>query len=267
MMHETTGGRTRRATPLRRRHMNGCRMTDGSPCSVGGRKSEGQTGQDFQKMFEEAIQVITLMVEMRDCHTAGHQQRVSQLAGAIAEVFQMSNDRVWRIRMAGLLHDIGKIVIPIEILGKPGRLNDIESAIVRTHPRVGYEMLIQIDFAAPIADAVLQHHERLDGSGYPAGLGGDQMLPEAKILGVADVVEAMCSHRPYRPALGVDRALMEIEAHRGILYDNDVVDACLTLFRGRGFTFQAQPGMIRSQTEEHVLVSAKSGSLARTAAR
>jgi putative nucleotidyltransferase with HDIG domain len=250
--------------------MNGCRMTDASPCSVGGKRLEGRPGlacHDFRKMFEEAIQVITLMVEMRDCHTSGHQQRVAQLAGALAEEVHLSKDRVSRIHMAGLLHDIGKIVVPIEILGKPGRLNEIESAIIRTHPRVGYEMLIQIDFAAPIAEAVLQHHERLDGSGYPAGLGGDEILPEAKILAVADVVEAMCSHRPYRPALGVDRALMEIEAQKGVLYDNDVVDACLTLFRSRGFTFQAQPGTIRPQAEERVLVSAKSGSPARTAAK
>jgi len=218
-------------------------------------------------MFEEAIQVITLMVEMRDCHTAGHQQRVAQLAGALAEELCLSRDRVSGIHMAGLLHDIGKVVVPIEILGKPGRLNEVELAIVRTHPRVGYEMLIQIDFAAPIANAVLQHHERINGSGYPAGLGGDEILPEAKILGVADVVEAMCSHRPYRPALGIDRALMEIEAQKGILYDSDVVDACLTLFRGRGFTFQALPGTIRPHTEERVLVSAKSGSPARSTAR
>lgn len=250
--------------------MNGCRMTDASPCSVGGKRIEGQPGQachDFRKMFEEAIQVITLMVEMRDCHTAGHQQRVAQLAGALAEELHLSKDRVSRIHMAGLLHDIGKIVVPIEILGKPGRLNEIESAIIRTHPRVGYEMLKQIDFAAPIAEAVLQHHERMDGSGYPGGLAGEGILPEAKILAVADVVEAMCSHRPYRPALGVDRALSEIEAQKGVLYDNDVVDACLTVFRSRGFTFQAQPGTIRPQAEERVLVSAKSGSPARTAAK
>jgi putative nucleotidyltransferase with HDIG domain len=269
-VHETTSAAPGRAQPLRRRHMNGCRMTDASPCTVGRKRGEEETGRachDFRKMFEEAIQIITLMVEMRDCHTAGHQKRVAQLAGALAGEFHLSKDRVSRIQMAGLLHDIGKIVVPIEILGKPGRLNEIESAIVRTHPRVGYEMLIQIDFAAPIAEAVLQHHERLDGSGYPAGLGGDEILPEAKILGVADVVEAMCSHRPYRPALGIDRALIEIEAQKGILYDNDVVDACLTLFRSRGFTFQAQPGMIRPQAEERVLVPAKSGSVARNAAR
>jgi len=250
--------------------MNGCSMTADSLRPVGGKRNEGQTGQsghDFRKMFEEAIRVITLMVEMRDCHTAGHQQRVAQLAAALGEELGLSNDRISRIHMAGLLHDIGKIVVPIEILGKPGRLNEIESAIIRTHPRVGYEMLIQIDFAAPIADPVLQHHERLDGSGYPAGLGGEEILPEAKILGVADVVEAMCSHRPYRPALGVDRALMEIEAQKGILYDNDVVDACLTAFRDRGFTFQAQPGMIRPQAEERLLASAKSGTTAHIAAR
>ncbi len=217
-----------------------------------GKESPRQVEQachKLQKMFEEAIQMITLMVEMRDCHTAGHQQRVAQLAGAMAEELHFSDDQVWRMRMAGLLHDIGKIVVPIEILGKPGRLNEIELAIVRTHPRVGYEMLKQIDFAAPIADAVLQHHERMDGSGYPSGLGGEDILLEARILGVADVVEAMCSHRPYRPALGVDKALMEITAHKGTLFDNSVVDACLSLFRQTGFSFQGQPTMTRPEPE------------------
>jgi putative nucleotidyltransferase with HDIG domain len=188
-------------------------------------------------MFEEAIQVITLMVEMRDCHTTGHQQRVAHLAGALAEELCLSKDGVSGIHMAGLLHDIGKVVVPIEILGKPGRLNEIELAIVRTHPRVGYEMLTQIDFAAPIANAVLQHHERINGSGYPAGLGGDEILPEAKILGVADVVEAMSSSRPYRPALGAEEALREIVKNKGVLYDPDVVTACARLLTEKKFSF------------------------------
>lgn len=223
-----------------------------------GRRQVEQACLELQKMFEEAIQMIMLMVDTRDHHTAGHQQRVAHLASAIAEELHFSDEQVQKIRMAGQLHDIGKIVIPIEILGKPGRLNETELAIVRTHPSVGYEMLKQIDFAVPICDAVLQHHERMDGSGYPSGLAGEEILPEARILGVADVVEAMCSHRPYRPALGVDKALMEIGTHSGTLFDSIVVDACLSLFRQRGFSFQGQPAITRPEWEGPRLVKPRS---------
>jgi putative nucleotidyltransferase with HDIG domain len=237
-------------------------MMDAPRHAVKVKKSGGemrQACQNFQKMFKEAIEVITFMVETRDSYSTGHQQRVAQLATAIAQELHLSSDEVWKVRMAGLLHDIGKIVVPIEILGKPGKLNETEFAIVRTHPRVGYEMLKQIDFAEPIAEAVLQHHERMDGSGYPAGIGGDEILLEARILGVADVVEAMCSHRPYRPALGVDRALMEITTQRGALYDNGVVETCLEVFKRKGFVFQAQRGMARPHPEEAMLVHGRSG--------
>lgn len=249
--------------------MNKDSRTDHLHRTAKGNEGQGQVEQachKLRKMFEEAIRMITLMVEMRDCHTAGHQQRVAQLAVAMAEELHFSDDQVWRMRMAGQLHDIGKIVVPIEILGKPGRLNEIELAIVRTHPSVGYEMLKQIDFAAPLADAVLQHHERMDGSGYPAGLVGEEILLEARILGVADVVEAMCSHRAYRPALGVEKALMEITTHKGTLFDSNVVDACLSLFRQRGFSFQSQTAMTRPESEGPRLAKRRSGAEACVAA-
>ncbi len=140
--------------------------------------------------------------------------------------------------MAAILHDIGKISVPAEILTKPGRLDEIEMNMLRTHPQVGYDILEKIDFPWPLAKVILQHHERMDGSGYPAGLSGEKILLEARILGVADVVEAMSSHRPYRPALGVDKALEEISQNKGILYDPEVTDACLKLFKEKGFKFE-----------------------------
>jgi HD-GYP domain-containing protein (c-di-GMP phosphodiesterase class II) len=170
------------------------------------------------------------MVETRDRYTAGHQQRVTQLACAIAQELGLSNKQIQMIRMAGRLHDLGKIFIPIEILSKPGQLNEMELAIIKTHPRASYDILKNIDFPWPIADIVLQHHERTNGSGYPAGLRGEDILMEARILAVSDVVEAMSSHRPYRPALGVETALKEIVQNKGILYDPDVVNACLRVF-------------------------------------
>jgi HD-GYP domain-containing protein (c-di-GMP phosphodiesterase class II) len=140
--------------------------------------------------------------------------------------------------MAASTHDIGKIRIPADILSKPGKLEEIESMIVKAHPQVGYEVLKEIDFPYPVAEAVLQHHERINGSGYPAGLMGDQIIIEAKILGVADVVEAMASHRPYRPAIGIKEAIQEISQNRDILYDAEVVDACIRLFQVNGFKLQ-----------------------------
>jgi PAS domain S-box-containing protein len=185
---------------------------------------------NIQKMLEGTIQAITMMVETRDRYTAGHQQRVTQIACAIAQELGLSNKQIQMIRMAGRLHDLGKIFIPIEILSKPGQLNEMELAIIKTHPRASYDILKNIDFPWPIADIVLQHHERINGSGYPAGLRGEDILMEARILAVSDVVEAMSSHRPYRPALGVETALKEIVQNKGILYDPDVVNACLRVF-------------------------------------
>ena len=141
--------------------------------------------------------------------------------------------------MSAILHDIGKISIPAEILTKPGRLTEIEMNMLKTHPEVGYDILKRIDFPWPLAKIVLQHHERLDGSGYPQGLKGDEILLEARIIGVADVVEAMSSHRPYRPALGIDKALEEIYQNRGIFYDPEVVDTCIKLFKEKGFEFES----------------------------
>lgn len=197
-----------------------------------------QSLQQLERAMEGIIQAITLTVETRDRYTAGHQRRVAQLACAIAKEMGLSDDQVHRIRVAGLLHDIGKICVPTEILSKPGQLNDIEFAMIKTHPQVGYDILRTIEFPWPVAEIVLQHHERADGSGYHSGLQGEEILIEARILSVADVVEAMSSHRPYRLALGIDRALEEVSQNRGVLYDADVVDACSALFAEKEFVFE-----------------------------
>lgn len=194
--------------------------------------------KQLRKAMEGSVQAMALMVESRDPYTAGHQKRVAQLACAIAQEMGLSEDQVDGIRMAASTHDIGKIRIPADILSKPGKLEEIESMIVKAHPQVGYEVLKEIDFPYPVAEAVLQHHERIDGSGYPAGLTGDQIIIEARILGVADVVEAMASHRPYRPAIGIKEAIQEISQNRGILYDTEVVEACTRLFQVNGFKLQ-----------------------------
>jgi len=205
--------------------------------------AEEELQHSYKKLegtLDGVIQAMAQTVEIRDRHTAGHQRRVTELAHAIASELGLSGERARAVRIAGLLHDLGKITIPTEILSKPGRLTDMEFAIIRTHPRAAYEILKSIDFPWPVADIVVQHHERMDGSGYPSGLKGDQSTLEARILAVADVVEAMASHRPYRPALGVDRALKEIIGNRGRLYDSQVVDACLAVFSTGIFQFADQ---------------------------
>ena len=194
--------------------------------------------QKITKALKGSIQAIARTVETRDPHTAGHQQRVADLASAIAGEMLLPEDRVYGIRMAGLIHDLGKIAIPAGILNKPGRISDIEFELIKTHSRVGYNILKDIDFPWPIAQVVLQHHERMDSSGYPFGLTGEKIILEARILAVADVVEAMASHRPYRPALGIDKALEEITQNRNTLYDAKVVDICLRLFREKRFSFK-----------------------------
>ena len=181
------------------------------------------------------VEAMAMTVEMRDPYTAGHQNRVSRLACAIAEELGLNGAQVEGLRMAGMIHDLGKITVPAEILNKPGRLSEIEFSLIKTHSRLGYEILKDIAFPWPIAQIVLQHHERLDGSGYPRGLTEKDILLEAKILAVADVIEAMASHRPYRPALSLDEALEEIERHKGRFYDSEVTDACLRLFREKDF--------------------------------
>lgn len=183
----------------------------------------------------DSITALAATVEMRDAYTAGHQRRVAQLAIAIAKELQLPVEQIEGIHLAGVVHDIGKIRVPAEILSKPVPLTELEFAYIKEHPQNGYEILKSIDFPWPIAQIVLQHHERLDGSGYPHGLKSDQILLEARIIAVADVVEAMRSHRPYRPALGIDAALEEITRNRGVLYDPAVVDVCLKLFRERGY--------------------------------
>jgi PAS domain S-box-containing protein/putative nucleotidyltransferase with HDIG domain len=197
-----------------------------------------QSTERLVRAMEHAIQAMTIVVEMRDPHTAGHQQRATQLACAIAKQMGLSKEQISGLRLAGLIHDIGKVRVPAEILMNPDGLSEPEFMMIKAHPRLGYEILKTIDFPWPVAKIVLQHHERMDGSGYPSGLSGEDIIMEARILAVADVVDAMASHRPYRAALGIKKALEEISQNRGVLYDSKVVDACLTLFRDKKFEFE-----------------------------
>ncbi|MEJ2726267.1 MAG: PAS domain S-box protein [Deltaproteobacteria bacterium] len=194
-----------------------------------------ETIEKLRKVTGATIQAMAQTVEVRDPYTAGHQKRVSNLARAIATEMGLSSDKVEGIRMAGNIHDIGKISVPAEILSKPGLLTDIEFTLIKAHTKVGYEILKGIEFPWDIAKVVLQHHERIDGSGYPQGLSGDDILLEARILAVADVVEAMVSHRPYRPALGLEKAFEEISAKQGVMYDSLVVEACMKVLNERNF--------------------------------
>jgi PAS domain S-box-containing protein/putative nucleotidyltransferase with HDIG domain len=183
------------------------------------------------------IEALAMVTAARDPYTAGHQRRVTQLACAVARELGLPADRVAGLRVMGLLHDLGKITIPIEILSKPGKLSDAEFGLIKSHAQAGYEIVKEIRFPWPVAEAILQHHERMDGSGYPAGLTAEEITPEAKILAVADVVEAMASHRPYRSALGIEKALEEVSRNRSILYDPEVVDVCVKLFTDKTFQF------------------------------
>jgi PAS domain S-box-containing protein/putative nucleotidyltransferase with HDIG domain len=197
-----------------------------------------QSLKKLERTMESTIRAISTTIEARDAYTAGHQRRVTQLAGVIARDMSLPSAQIAGIRVAGLLHDIGKISVPTEILSKPGSLTDVEMSMIRTHPKVGYDILKSIEFEWPVAEIVLQHHERLDGSGYPSGIRGEEILLEARILAVADVVEAMSSHRPYRPAVGIDKALEEITCGEGTVYDKRVVRACLEAFTKRSFQFE-----------------------------
>lgn len=192
--------------------------------------------RQLQETFISTVNALASTVEMKDPYTAGHQRWTTQLACAIAQEMGLSSQQIEGIRMAGLIHDIGKINIPAEILSKPGRLSDVQYQMVKVHPQVGCDILREIKFPWPVAEIVLQHHERFDGSGYPEGLSGNAIIREARILAVADVVEAMASHRPYRVAHGIEQAIEEISENRGTLFDPDVVDACLTVF-DKGFQF------------------------------
>lgn len=194
-------------------------------------------GMSEYSNLEESFHALATMLEKRDPYTAGHQQRVADLSEKIALELGLSEDKAHGIRLAGMVHDIGKIQVPAEVLNKPGKLSELELSLIRLHPQVGYDILKAIRSPWPIPDAVLQHHERLDGSGYPRGLKSNEIIIEAKILAVSDTVEAMSSHRPYRAGLGLDAALEEIVKLRGVQLDSDVVDACLRLFKEKGYKF------------------------------
>jgi len=190
----------------------------------------------IRRVLEETVNALASALEKRDPYTAGHQQRVARLACEIAREIGLSEKQVEGIRIAGYLHDIGKISVPTDILNKPGKLSGNELKIVMEHPQTGYDILKDIEFDQPVALIVLQHHELMDGSGYPRGISDGDIILEARILTVADVVEAVSSHRPYRPALGREKALKEISRNKGILYDRIVVETCIKLMNERGFT-------------------------------
>jgi len=196
------------------------------------------TEDRLRNALAATIQAMSMMVETRDPYTAGHQKRVSNLARTIAQKMGLQRDTIDNIRIAAVIHDIGKISVPAEILSKPGVLTDIEMRLIKVHPQSGYSILKDVGLPYPIAEAVYQHHERLDGSGYPCGLKREEILLEARILAVADVIEAIVSYRPYRPAKGIEVALEEIEKNKGVLYDEQVVDTCLKLFKEGGFMFE-----------------------------
>jgi putative nucleotidyltransferase with HDIG domain len=194
----------------------------------------------LERSLEGTFRALSMTLDLRDPYMAGHQHRVASLAVAIAQEMNLTGDKVEGLRFAGVIHDIGKIAAPAEILAKPGRLTKTEFQLVKDHPRIGYEMVKDIAFPWPVAHIILQHHERLDGSGYPEGLIGEAILQEARILAVADVVEAVSSLRPYRAALGLEKGLEEVRKGRGIRYDTRVVDACMKLFREGRFSFKAE---------------------------
>jgi putative two-component system response regulator len=192
-----------------------------------------------RKTLTGIIEAMAIVVETRDPYTAGHQRRVSELAGAIAHEMGHPADIIEGTIVAAGIHDIGKLGVPSELLTKPARLNEIEFQLIKTHSKIGYDILKNIDFPWPIAEIVYQHHEKINGTGYPRGLTGKDMLMEARIITVSDVTEAIATHRPYRPALGIDAALKELAMSRGVLFDADVVDVCLKLFNEKKFSFSA----------------------------
>jgi PAS domain S-box-containing protein len=202
-------------------------------------KEELKRSFEQQKIaMEGTVRAIAYTIETRDPYTAGHQRRVTKLACTIGEEMRLSKDQIEGLRMSGELHDIGKIYVPAEILSKPGQISEAEYTIIKTHSQVGHDILKTIEFPWPVARIVLQHHERIDGSGYPFGLKGEEILLEAKILAVADVLEAMATHRPYRPALSIEESLEEITKNKGKLYDSKVVDICIKIFKEKKFKFE-----------------------------
>ena len=222
-------------------------LLDGIKCSVSfftnvterklAEEGKKRNIEKLLKVMGDTIKAMAMTVEIKDPYTSSHQQRVSKLATCIAQEMGLTNEQIKGISIAGTIHDIGKMYVPSEILSKPGKLNAVEFALVKMHSQAGYDILKIIEFPWPVAQTVLQHHERMDGSGYPDHLSGKAIILEARIIAVADVVEAIASRRPYRAALGIDKALEEISQQKGALYDSDVVDACLTLFNEKGFKF------------------------------
>ncbi|MFQ5811783.1 MAG: HD domain-containing phosphohydrolase [Anaerolineae bacterium] len=204
---------------------------------------EEELQQSFERLrrtFDETVNALASAIKTRNPYTAGHQRQVTQLACAIAQEMSLPEEQIEGIRVAGLIHDIGKISVPLEILSNPDELNEFEYGIIKAHPQIGYDILKAVEFPWPVAEIVLQHHERLDGSGYPQGLSGEEIMLEARILAVAEVVEAMASRQPYRAARGIENALEEISQNRGVLYDPGVVGACLKLFKQKEFKFEQE---------------------------
>jgi HD-GYP domain-containing protein (c-di-GMP phosphodiesterase class II) len=195
--------------------------------------------EHLERTVESIIQVLSLIMEEKDPYTGGHQRRVTILAVAIGEEMGLLDDQIKCLKMAGTVHDLGKITIPMGLLSKPGEIHEYEFKLIEKHPQVAYNILKSIDFSWPVDKVVLQHHERINGTGYPQGLSGNDILPEAKVLAVADVIDAMTFHRPYRPSLGIEMALDEIEKNRDVLYAQDAVDACLRLFREKAYHMES----------------------------
>ena len=198
-----------------------------------------QTLIKVKKLFENTVGALAATIEKKDPYTGGHQQRVGNLACAIAQEIGLNAEKIEVLRLAAFVHDMGKIGVPSGILTKPGKLSEIEMSLIKVHAQIGYDILKGVDFPWPIAEMVLQHHERLNGSGYPQGLVGRDILLEARIIAVADVMEAMSSHRPYRPALDLSMALKEISQNKGVQYDERIVDACIKLFTEKDFKFKS----------------------------
>jgi putative two-component system response regulator len=224
---------------LRERSMRG-ELRQSLHREQGLRRDLDETLHEVQHILEGVVHTISSMVEIRDPYTSGHQIRVANLAGAIAQRLGLPDSQVIGIRMAGAIHDLGKIAVPSEILTKPSRLSEMEYSILKTHPKVGRDIPRKVNFPWPIAEIIYQHHERMDGSGYPKGIKGEEILLEARIMAVADVVESMSNHRPYRPSLGIETALDEITKNKGTMYDPDVVDACLEVVRDKEFRFSTE---------------------------
>jgi PAS domain S-box-containing protein len=204
-------------------------------------EAEAKTMESLEKLriaMGGIIQAMAYTVEKRDPYTAGHQRRVADLARTIATEMKLPADQIDCIRLAGVIHDVGKIAIPSEILTKPARLTDLEFSLVKKHPEVGYDILKNIDFPWPLADIVLQHHERIDGSGYPHGIRGENILLEAKIISIANVVDNMTSHHPYRAALGIEKAMEELAEGKGKKYDADATAVCQELFLKKKYEFR-----------------------------